>query len=244
MNPLSTKRNKYFSNEKDNCIFTPKRLSYFIYDIIKKSDTYSSLKSKDTCQILDPSVGSGNLLEPFKLDKDLKNVFTIGFDIKDYENKKYIDKFIPTNFLKLLYVRNSKLEPDLIIMNPPFNNNASTKKFLKEKKLGKALLPDLFTKAIFKHWNKIPMISIQPMGFRLNQRIKSDRYKNYFNSENKISAIASLPLNIFDNVEFHVEVVFWNFKGLEGHYWYNEKFLNESYLDNYFNKGDNIVKLR
>ena len=119
-------------------------------------------------------------------------------------------------------------KPNLIIANPPFNTDIRNRDWLKAHKMGKALLPEVFTDKIFELYPKVPMIMISPMGYILNQRKKSDRWKKYSkDQENKISSIMMLPLDAFAGVEFHVCVICFNFpKGLlEPFYWFEEKYL-------------------
>lgn len=211
MNPYSTSRNKYHDNIKNSSIYTSDRVVLFLESII-------SPFMNRYFRVLDTSVGTGNLLTPFK--KNRKETF--GYDIDNNPERKFCDNFILKNFLS-----EEKAIPgiDLVIQNPPFNTDKRNKDWLKENKLGKALLPEVFTDKVFSLYPGVSLISIQPMGFRLNQRIKSNRWKKYQKSTNKISSIISLPLDIFDEVEFHVEIVCWNMSYLKPHYWYDPKFL-------------------
>lgn len=212
MNPLSTSRNKYTKNVKDSTVYTPDGVVSFLEYIL------SPFMNK-FFRVLDTSVGTGSLLRPFK---ELK-LETWGYDIEDNKERKFCDHFIFKNFLS---EENPIPGIDLVIQNPPFNTDRRNKEWLKSKKLGKALLPEVFTDKIFELYPGVSLISIQPMGFRLNQRIESKRWRKYWKSSNKISSIISLPLNIFKNVEFHVEIVCWNMPYLEGHYWFDPKFVN------------------
>jgi type I restriction enzyme M protein len=72
----------------------------------------------------------------------------------------------------------------------------------------------------------IPVALFVPMGFRLNQRRKSKRWRWLRDCGAKITSIMSLPLDIFEGVEFHNEIIIYNVAGLEPHY-----FLPEEYLD-------------
>ena len=66
--------------------------------------------------------------------------------------------------------------------------------------------------------NNIPIIMICPMGFRLNQRITSKRWRNMRDNYPKICSIISLPLDIFEDTLFHCEILCFNCDKLEPHY--------------------------
>lgn len=210
--PLSTARNKYHENIKGNAIFTPDELSRNLFDILL-SDTDRQFHD---LIILDPAVGEGNLLWPYK-DFGYNN-YTIGFDIKDFPDRNFTDMFLHQSFLE--FNKGELFMPDIIVMNPPFNTDPENRDWMKENKKGKALLPELFLDHIFELWGHLtPVVMITPMGFRLNQRSFSGRRDKYKQSIAKITSIASLPLDTFPGVEFHAEVLFWNIAGLKPHYW-------------------------
>ncbi len=56
------------------------------------------------------------------------------------------------------------------------------------------------------------------MGFRLNQRKISKRWKWLRDNCPPITSIISLPLDIFDNVQFHSEILIFNVPKLKPHY--------------------------
>jgi hypothetical protein len=59
-----------------------------------------------------------------------------------------------------------------------------------------------------------------PMGFRLNQRWTSKRWRKLSQDPRlEISSILSLPLDCYDGVQFHSEVLFFNSPHLKPHYW-------------------------
>lgn len=222
-NPLTTARNKYSQNKKCSSIYTPKGICNFLFSILTPYvKDYLNLNGKRF--IIDPAVGTGNLLEPFKRFDDLYNygIKTIGFDIKDCPDRKYTDVFVKKDFLS-----NEISDHDVtvtygkkvlfVICNPPFNNDT-------ESKYNKKLLPELFAKEVFETYGyDTPLVLFAPMEFRLNNRKISKRLK-YFSSNDckaKITSIISLPLDIFPGVEFHNEILLWNFPKfyLEAHYW-------------------------
>jgi type I restriction enzyme M protein len=207
MNPLTTARNKYHENRKDSSIYTPLLLSKFIFDTI----VYKYKKIKI---VVDPACGSGNLLKWWS--EYGCNCF--GFDIKDDMQRDTRIIFQEQDFLSL---REVNIDPDLVIVNPPFNND------FKGTKKGKKLLPELFLNKIWNLYGKeIPCVCFCPMGLRLNQRTFSSRWKMMRDDWPCITSVISLPLNIFPNVEFHNEVLIFNLPELKPHY-----FLPEEYIE-------------
>lgn len=119
-------------------------------------------------------------------------------EIIEYEIKKGKD------FLK----ETKKINCDLVIMNPPFNLGT-----------GKKLAVEVFMDKVLELVNNdIPIIMICPMGFRLNQRYKSKRWKKIRNTYPPITTIISLPLDCFENTLFHSEIVCFNTNLLKPHY--------------------------
>jgi type I restriction-modification system DNA methylase subunit len=53
-------RNNFYKNEKKATIFTPDSVSEFLYDLLHSHIT------KDSGVIVDPCVGQGSLLKPWK----------------------------------------------------------------------------------------------------------------------------------------------------------------------------------
>lgn len=222
MNPISTKRNKYYKNPKNNKIYTPLCICDFLFDLL--NPIFKKRKRKG--YIVDPSIGSGNLIFRFN-DNKYK---IIGYDIDNSSIAGSINNFHKYNFLETCIKINDVL---FVICNPPFNTDIRNKKFLKENKLGKALLPELFADKVFSLYGEsIPLILITPMGLRLNQRIKSDRWRKMRDKFPPITSIISLPLDIFPSVEFHSEIIIFNLPELDSHYWLPEKYINS------ISKGD------
>ena len=150
---------------------------------------------KPTC-ILDPCCGDRRLTEHFK-----------DIEIINYEIKEDKDFLAETNKLEAV---------DLCIMNPPFNLGGSGRKLAVEIFMDKVL-------ELCK--NDIPIVLITPMGFRLNQRYKSKRWKKMKADYPPITSIISLPLDCFtegdESVLFHCEVLFFNLKNIDPHYFIN-----------------------
>ena len=235
MNSISTSRNRYFDNTKNFTIFTPPPICNWLAEILEPE-----LKSIET--IFDPSVGSGNLLAPFK-GKTL-----LGCDIEDFQpnlNQFWQDDFLTWN--------GNFPQMDLVIMNPPYNHSKESR-----KKWGRSsLLPELFAAKCFELFGKdVRMIMFTPMGFRLNTRCytkkQGDRYRNIRDNFGKITSIVSLPLDVFPNPDFdnekdevrrnpkkgimqsnikrketQQEIIFFNMPKLDPHYSLPDKTLNE-----------------
>jgi len=58
---------------------------------------------------------------------------------------------------------------------------------------------------------------IVPHGFRLNQKQDSKRYQ-WLRDNLEITSSLSLPLDIFDGVKFHSEVLFFNVPNIKANY--------------------------
>jgi len=147
-------------------------------------------------KILSNNYNPNIILDPCCGDKRL----TKDFDCKviNYEIKE------GTDFLK----EENKIECDMVIMNPPFNIG-----------YGRKLAVEVFMDKVLQLCdNNIPIIMICPMGFRLNQRIKSKRWINMRDNYPKISSIISLPLDIFEDTLYHCEILCFNCDKLDPHY--------------------------
>jgi hypothetical protein len=210
--PISLKKNDYNKNKKNNCINTPIWLSKFIYKIIPE-------KYKNGI-ILDIACGDGQLSFMFET--------IIGIDILKYDKKEsYLNQedYIQMDYLNEGFPKDSIFEKTykknikLIVCNPPFNDETGIYK--------KKLIPELFFKKIISDFGPdFPFVLFVPMGFRLNQKLKSKRYKMIRNSGAEINSILSLPIDTFDKVLFHCEVLFFNMEGMKAHYFieYKERF--------------------
>lgn len=198
-------RNNFYKNEKKATIFTPDYVSEFLFDLIQEH-----INVKDGV-IIDPCVGQGSLLKPWK-----RNGYNVlGIDI---ENQGF-PKTIVKNYLE---VKNGdiKKKPSLIIMNPPFNIDVKTRKYIKEHYGGRPLLPEVWLQKAIELWGtEVPIVMFTPYGFRLNQTEQSSRWKKFIDDEYPaITAIISLPKNVFENVLFHSEVLVFNLPMKQGHY--------------------------
>lgn len=197
-------RNNFYKNEKKATVFTPDYVSEFLYDILHPCI------SKDGI-IFDPCVGKGSLLKPWK-----KNGYKVqGVDIEN-------QGFPNTKVKNYLEVRRGEIKEkiSLVIMNPPFNIDSKTKTYIKENYGGRPLLPEVwFSKAVELFGMNVPIVMFTPYGFRLNQTENSKRWMKFVNEEYPpITGIISLPKNVFENIQFHSEVLIFNLKMEQGHY--------------------------
>ena len=210
-------RNNFYQKEKPSTVYTPQKVSEFIFGIVgEKID-----RSKP---VFDPCVGAGSLLKPFK-EHGFK---VIGVDIKE-------QGFPGTKKQNYLEIKKKEYpEPSLVIMNPPFNIDVETREYIKKNYGGRPLLPELwFQKAIELFGKDIPIILFSPYGLRLNQQLHSKRWEKFTSGEYpEISGIISLPKDVFENVLFHSEILIFNIKGIKGHYFYNDEIQNESFSIN------------
>lgn len=145
----------------------------------------------DVKKVFDPCMGFNNLLI-FFYNKCLVD----GCEIKEGKD-----------FLK----RTEKIDTDLIVCNPPFNLG-----------VGKKLGSEVFLEKILSLLTKsTPIVLFVPMGFRLNQRKTSKRWKWLRDNCPPITSIISLPLDIFENVAFHSEILIFDAPKLKPHYFLN-----------------------
>ena len=182
-------RNNYFSSKKNSTIYTPKMLSDFLYSLLKH------LKPKT---IVDPAIGRGSLVKPWK------HPVIIGIDI-DKNGSKYCDSFIHGRFEDIdEWMFENR--PDLVLCNPPFNNAPH-----------RELYPEVFLRKIFDLFGKkAPTVLFVPMGFRLNIRNSSQRWQ-WLSRMDNISSIISLPIDCF-GIKYHTEILFFNIKEVKPHY--------------------------
>ena len=117
----------------------------------------------------------------------------------------------------------------LVIMNPPFNIDEKTKKYIKENYGGRPLLPEIwFSKALDLFGHNVPIVMFTPYGFRLNQSDTSKRWQKFITKEYpEITSIVSLPKDVFENILFHSEVLIFNLPQLKGHYFLENNYVNQ-----------------
>jgi type I restriction enzyme M protein len=128
-----------------------------------------------------------------RLTNNFKNSNIINYEIKE-----------GTNFLE----ETNPIKCDLVIMNPPFNIGT-----------GRKLAVEVFMDKVIELVGKdVPIVLITPMGYRLNQRKNSARWKKMRDTYPKITSIISLPLDCFEDTLFHCEVICYNTPYLDPHY--------------------------
>jgi type I restriction enzyme M protein len=151
--------------------------------------------------IFDPAIGTGRLTDPW-YDADCT---VYGCDIVDGSAKTH--GLIKGRFEDCTWYDDWPT-PDLVLCNPPFNGAP-----------GKRLYNEVFLEHIIKLFGpKIPVVMFAAMGTRLNQRRKSKRWRWLRDCGAEITSIVSLPLDIFDDVEFHNEILMFNVQGVKPHY--------------------------
>ena len=188
------------STIKNSTVYTPEILSNYLYKLI--SHHY------DFKYILDPCIGQGALAKPFKKD----GVIIVGNDI---DKKGLYDHVDYCTFKQNYNIKDFKMpsliKPDFIIMNPPFNGNGKGRKNL--------LYPHLFLKTMFeKYGEDIPLVMITGDNFLNNNGVSSDRLKYIADGKFAITSVMTLPVDIFPNVKFNTQVLFFNMPKLDPHY--------------------------
>lgn len=228
---INVGKNNYYNKPKENCIETPNTLSRFIFNLYTESNGIAK-------NIWDIGCGKGSLSFPFN-----KRVSScIGVDINIWYKDFYPGKFIPCDFIaqseELLNKFATKNPPDIILCNPPFNYKEGV--VPEEVKLywrgngfkERPLYPHVFLHKIFKVFGEnAKVILFVPMGFLRNQRVlKSGRYSERYtwllNTKARITGILTVPMNIFDKVIVHSDILFWNIPRIKPHYIYKNN-INE-----------------
>jgi len=238
--PYSTKINDYINNPKKSTINTPLPVCQWLCTLIERTNPRIICEN----MIVDVGVGTGNLSRYFASQIE----FIVGIDI-DAPKKipKSIDLYVVSDFLKwerqngelvcpdmtklrprnredmFSYVNNSN-EP-LVLCNPPFNYEGKRKK---------ELLSFTFLKKIFEIFGvNTPVVLFAPMGMLLNQRMVSKRWREMsedidgLSISDRISSIISLPIDIFENVQFHHQILLFNMKMPIAHYFLPEYVIKE-----------------
>ena len=198
-------RNNFYAEQKNSTVYTPPEVSEFLFGILhdKVSDG----------TILDPCVGAGSLLLPFR-DAGFR---TQGIDI--------VDQGYPGTVIRdFISMEPGELDrPALVVANPPFNIEAKTLKLVAQSHGRRPLLPEVWLAKSIELWGKdIPLALFAPYGLRLNQTVKSRRWRLFADgSYPDISSIVALPKDVYSGVLFHSEVLIFNVDGLKGHYFFD-----------------------
>jgi len=197
-------RNNFYSEQKNATVYTPSAVSEFLFEL---------LASKTEGLVVDPCVGAGSLLAPFQ-DAGFE---TLGMDIED-------QGWPHTHTCNFLSVDKGICRtPGLVIANPPFNIDAKTKELAVKIAGTRPLLPEVWLWKIVELWGTdIPICLFAPYGLRLNQTVRSRRWKYFVDGTYpSISTIVSLPKDIYVGVLFHSEILIFNRPDLQGHYFFD-----------------------
>jgi len=136
------------------------------------------------------------ILDPCAGDDNLTHYFA-NSEVIRYEIKEGLDFFDVT-----------QVNCDLVVCNPPFNGAGGGK-----------LFPEEFLKHIIKVVPQhTPIVFITPHGLRHNVRKTSPRLA--FLDTLNITSLITLPLDVFEDVQFHTEVLILNLPRLKSHYAY------------------------
>ncbi|MEM7072888.1 MAG: SAM-dependent methyltransferase [Pseudomonadota bacterium] len=199
-------RNNFYGEAKNATVYTPKGVSEFIFSLVAPT-----IKKGGT--VIDPCVGEGALLEPFKR----KGFQVVGIDIQD-------QGFPDTRVQDFMEAKASQFpKPDLVIANPPFNLEQRTKELIADRFGRRPLLPEVWLRHCVELWGKeVPLVLFAPYGLRLNQSLTSARWQRFVNRDYpEIASIIALPKDIYEDVLFHSEILIFNVKGLKAHYFYD-----------------------
>ncbi len=172
---------------RPNNIASPPGICRFIHDLISPQYRVRT--------ILDPCAGAGGLTKPWK-----------GVKVIAYEILKGKDFFSCP----------SRIDADLVLCNPPFNNTNGESRFL----------PQVFLERIVKVVPKrTPIVLFAPMSMRLDQTSKSSRWRWLRDHCPPITGIISLPHDAFGSVKVHSEILLFNMPRLKPHYFLPDKYL-------------------
>lgn len=207
-------------------MFAPDFVAQEIFEIVKDEVTKHIDDFAGKPIILDPCVGQGALLKPFK--KYFGDAIeTVGIDIVDYEGRE-CDTFIQADWLS---TTKQKLDFDRVLFTclfPPFSDMKTNPDYMKQDILGRvnfknkynSFLPDIFFSHLLEYIEKPMAYIITPMGFRLNQRTVSHRRNKYIrDTVNIITGIVSYPIDVFPETLYHSEALIWNVPGIPAHTW-------------------------
>lgn len=211
--PINVKTNNYRENPKRSDIQTPQAVADYIFEIVDGAIPPGI--------VWDIGAGNGNLSRPFVATQcysvvrvDVKPLNQM--DPYNYGETDFLQRNVYTEFCESFGMKDYEAYPSLVLCNPPFNNTG---------KHSRKLLPELFMDRVwevFTPWT--PLVLFAPMGMLLNQRLKSSRYQKMRDQTAELSSIMSLPLDVFEGVEFHNLVLFFNFTDkLNPHYFLDKE---------------------
>lgn len=179
-------------------IQTPLFVARFLHKILKHL--------KPTA-VLDPAVGEGNLLIPWR-----ETAITLGVDTD--EDRVHIATTVNkiSSGITMPFENTTRedypVKPELVMCNPPWNRHWNNLNY-----------PEVFLQKIVELFgNKIPICLLCPMGLRLNQTAGSPR-KRWIKNTLEINSIISCPRDLYPETEFHSEIILFNCKKVRPHYW-------------------------
>lgn len=208
--PLTVSRNDYRKKPKPSTIYTPPGVSHFLFDILYNSMSYNVLRHPHFKTVLDPAIGTGRLTDPWKE----AGCRVLGCDIDPHVDDSQCD-FCHTGRFEDITDKEMFAGVDLVLANPPFNGAP-----------GNRLYPEVFLSQVFTLFRPtMPVAMFMPMGFRLNQRLRSRRWRWLRDCGARITSVVSLPLDVFLGVEFHSEILIFNVHGVQPHYFLPEEAL-------------------
>jgi len=209
--------------EKNSTVFTPEELSHYLYKLVTNEYDFKT--------IFDPCIGANGGMTKYYYENGYE---VVGADIVE-EGVNHCHTFFNQD------IHNSnipnEIKPDLIIMNPPFSGNGKGKNLL---------YPHLFLKTMFDKFGKdIPLVMITGDNFLNNNGIQSKRLKYISDASFEITSIMTLPLDLFQGVEFNTQVLFFNMPKLKAHYIFDiSKILSPSEVEIFIERQKNKLKLK
>ena len=207
---------------KNATIYTPDALSAFLYDIVSPSVSGG--------MILDPCVGAGSLLNPWRTH----GYDTIAIDIEDQGFPGTIEK----NYLDLK-ADDFKNKPSLVVINPPFNVDIKNADYVKANKLGNPLIPQkFFEKTIEMFGRDVPIVMITAIGFRMSSKKRLEKF--IAGEYPEPCSFVTLSLNAFDNIAVFSECLIFNVPNIKPCYTFYEKEPKPIINDN-INQGNIIT---
>ena len=156
-------RNNFYREQKNATVYTPPDVSRFLFGLLHHKINKAGV-------VLDPCVGAGSLLVPFR-----KAGFkTKGIDISDQGYPKTLVR----DFISIQ--KGEISTPSLVIANPPFNIDKTTLQLVSKSFGRRPLLPEVWLRKAVELWGVgVPMVLFAPYGLRLNQSVGSRRWRMF-----------------------------------------------------------------
>jgi hypothetical protein len=175
---------------------------------------YNLVEHTKPSWVLDPCAGELNLISPWFASKPC-----VAVDIECHCAEKLVPfdfKFYEIAFENTTRKHYPHRNP-LVLCNAPFNRHYQKKHY-----------PEIFLKKIVNLFGlETQIVFMAPMGFRLNQKLGSKRYGWMRDFGPKITSVISCPINMYEDTQFHSEILLFNIKKVQPHYWLSEEVINE-----------------